>query len=242
MTLVGEPGVGKSRLVWELSRHIDDLPLLVRWRQGRCLPYGNGVAFWALGEVVKADADILDSDDLQTATAKLDRALADDFREREWMRLRLLPLIGIALDQQVEQEESFTAWRKYVESLAADGPAVLVFEDPHWADASLIAFLHHLAERSDGYPILLVCTARPELYDQHPGWADGLRNATRIDLALLSPEETVLDHRSHRLEVAAHHPAKGPGIEALAHRSRPRDVGEQHRHGLAHLSRGPRRP
>ena len=190
VTLVGEPGVGKSRLVWELARHVDDLTALVRWRQGRCLPYGDGVAFWALGEIVKADAGILDSDDLERATSKLDRALADDLREREWMRLRLLPLIGIALDQQVEQEESFTAWRKYVESLAADGPAVLVFEDLHWADASLISFLHHLAERSDGYPILLVCTARPELYDSHPGWADGLRNATRIDLALLSPEET----------------------------------------------------
>jgi len=190
VTLVGEPGVGKSRLVWELSRHVDDLSSLVRWRQGRCLPYGDGVAFWALGEIVKADAGILDSDDLETAKEKLDRALADDLREREWLRLRLLPLIGISLDQQVEQEESFTAWRKYVESLAASGPAVLVFEDLHWADASLIAFLHHLAERSDGYPILLVCTARPELYDSHPGWADGLRNATRIDLALLSPEET----------------------------------------------------
>jgi class 3 adenylate cyclase/tetratricopeptide (TPR) repeat protein len=189
VTVVGEPGVGKSRLCGELFGYIEDRPGLIRWRQGRCLPYGEGIAFWALGEIVKSEAGILESDSPEQAAAKLERALHEDDPDRAWLKARLSPLVG-APAEPASQEESFTAWRRFCESLAADGPAVLVFEDLHWADPALLAFLEHLADWSEGVPLLLLCTARPELYELHPSWATGLRNATTINLAPLTEEET----------------------------------------------------
>jgi class 3 adenylate cyclase len=149
VSVVGEPGVGKSRLCGELFGYIEERPGLVRWRQGRCLPYGEGIAFWALGEVVKAEAGILESDSPEQAAAKLDRALPQDDPDLPWLRARLAPLVG-APAEPASQEESFTAWRRFLEGLAADGPAVLVFEDLHWADPALLSFLEHLADWSEG--------------------------------------------------------------------------------------------
>jgi class 3 adenylate cyclase len=189
VTIVGEPGVGKSRLCGELFQYIDERPDLVRWRQGRCLPYGEGIAFWARGEIVKAECGILESDSPQEAEAKLARALSEDDPDRPWLRARLSPLVG-AGGEPASREESFTAWRRFLESLVAPGPTVLVFEDLHWADEALLSFLEHLADWSKGVPLLLLCSARPELYEQHPGWAGGLRNAHTITLAPLSDEET----------------------------------------------------
>jgi class 3 adenylate cyclase/tetratricopeptide (TPR) repeat protein len=189
VTIVGEPGVGKSRLCSELFSYIEERPGLVRWRQGRCLPYGEGIAFWALGEIVKAECGILESDSPDEAAAKLDRALPEDESDRPWLKARLAPLVG-APAEPAAQEESFTAWRRFLESLAARGETVLVFEDLHWADAALLSFLEHLADWSQDVPLLLLCTARPELYEQHPAWAAGLRNATAINLAPLTEGET----------------------------------------------------
>ena len=190
VTIVGEPGVGKSRLCAELFGYIEDRPgELVRWRQGRCLPYGEGIAFWALGEIVKAECGILESDSPEEAEAKLERALPADDPDRVWIKVRLSPLVG-APAEAASQEESFTAWRRFLEALSAQGPTVLVFEDLHWADAALLAFLEHLADWAQGVPLLILCTARPELHEQHPTWAAGLRNATTINLAPLSDEET----------------------------------------------------
>ena len=189
VTIVGEPGVGKSRLCAELFHYIEQRPGLVRWRQGRCLPYGEGIAFWALGEVVKAECGILESDSPEQAQAKLERALPLDDPDLPWLRARLLPLVG-AGGEPASQEESFTAWRRVLESLAHERETVLVFEDMHWADAALLSFLEHLADWSEGVPLLLLCTARPELYERHPAWAAGLRNATTINLAPLTDEET----------------------------------------------------
>jgi class 3 adenylate cyclase/tetratricopeptide (TPR) repeat protein len=189
VTVVGEPGVGKSRLCAELFGYIEQRPGLVRWRQGRCLPYGEGIAFWALGEIVKAECGILESDSPNAAEAKLDRALPADDPDLPWLRARLGPLVG-AGGEPAGQQESFMAWRRFCESLAATGPAVLVFEDLHWADPALLAFLEHLADWSQDVPLLLLCTARPELYEQHASWAAGLRNASAINLEPLSEEET----------------------------------------------------
>jgi class 3 adenylate cyclase/tetratricopeptide (TPR) repeat protein len=189
VSVVGEPGVGKSRLCGELFGHIEERPGLVRWRQGRCLPYGEGIAFWALGEIVKAECGILESDSPEQAAAKLERGLPQDDPDLPWLRARLAPLVG-AGGEPVAQEESFTAWRRFCESLAVDGPAVLVFEDLHWADPALLSFLEHLADWSEGVPLLVLCTARPELQEQHPSWAAGLRNAHTINLAPLTEEET----------------------------------------------------
>jgi class 3 adenylate cyclase len=189
VTIVGEPGVGKSRLCAELFAYIDDRPGLVRWRQGRCLPYGEGIAFWALGEIVKAECGILESDSPQEAEAKLERALPPDDPDLAWLKARLAPLVG-AHGEPASQEESFTAWRRFCESLAVDGPAVLVFEDLHWADEALLSFLEHLTDWAEGVPLLVLCTARPELYERHPTFGANARSAHRINLAPLTDEET----------------------------------------------------
>jgi class 3 adenylate cyclase/tetratricopeptide (TPR) repeat protein len=189
VTLVGEPGVGKSRLCAELFRYVDERPELIRWRQGRCLPYGEGITFWALGELVKSHAGVFESDSPETAAAKLDEALPD-VEERDWLRARLLPLVGIDSGQSESREESFAAWRRFVESIAADGPAVVVVEDLHWADAPLLEFLSYFAEWAEGVPLLLLCTARPELFERHGTWGAGTRNAHTINLSPLSDRET----------------------------------------------------
>ncbi len=189
VTIVGEPGVGKSRLCTELFGYIDERPELVTWRQGRCLPYGEGIAFWALGEIVKAECGILESDSPDEAEAKLERAVPADDPDRIWLAARLAPLVG-APAEPASQEESFTAWRRFLEALASEGPTVLVVEDLHWADDALLSFLEHLADWSQGVPLLVLSTARPELQEAHPTWAAGLRNATTINLAPLTDEET----------------------------------------------------
>ena len=189
MTLVGEPGVGKSRLCAELSRYIDERPELIRWRQGRCLPYGEGITFWALGELVKSHAGIFESDSPDAAAAKLDSALPE-IEERDWLKARLLPLLGIDSGQSESREESFAAWQRFVESIASDGPAVVVIEDLHWADPPLLDFLSYFAEWAEGVPLLLLCTARPELYEKHGSWGAGTRNAHTINLSPLSEHET----------------------------------------------------
>ncbi len=189
VTVVGEPGLGKSRIVAELGAYVDTLPKLIVWRQGRCLPYGEGITFWALGEIVKAHAGILESDSNDVASAKLD-ALLPEGTEREWFRQRLLPLIGIEATSSAEREELFTAWRRFIEQIAEADPTVLVFEDLHWADEAMLEFLEHLADRAEGVPMVVIGTARPELFERHPDYAAGMRNATPISLSPLSQEET----------------------------------------------------
>ena len=189
VTVVGEPGLGKSRIVAELGAYVDDKPELITWRQGRCLPYGEGITFWALGEILKAHAGILESDGPDVATTKLERVLPEG-EERPWFQQRLLPLLGIEATSTAERDELFTAWRRFFEHVAEQDPTVLVFEDLHWADDAMLAFLKHLADRAEGVPLLVVGTARPELFERHADYAAGLRNATHINLVPLSGEET----------------------------------------------------
>jgi class 3 adenylate cyclase/tetratricopeptide (TPR) repeat protein len=190
VTVVGEPGVGKSRLVAELAAELDAKPVIARWRQGRCLPYGEGITFWALGEILKAEAGILESDSPQAAAAKLEAIVPPDEPERQWLLHRLAPLVGGERASPAERQELFTAWRRFLEGLAASRPSVLVFDDLHWADDALLAFLDHLAEWSHGVPLLILCAARPELYERRPGWGAGQRNAHTINLSPLSDQET----------------------------------------------------
>jgi class 3 adenylate cyclase/tetratricopeptide (TPR) repeat protein len=195
VTVVGDPGVGKSRFVGELAALLDDRPQLVTWRQGRCLPYGDGITFWALGEIVKTEAGILETDPAAQVSDKLREAVAalvPDPSEREWLRARLTPLLGIADPDAVKPEraELFAAWRRLIEAMAASGPVVLVVEDLHWADPAMIEFLGHLVEHSTGLPLLILATARPELLERHPGWGNDHPAATRIPLGALSDLET----------------------------------------------------
>ena len=193
VTLTGEPGVGKTRLVREFFRYIDDLSDLVFWRQGRCLPYGEGVTFWALGEIVKAQAGILDSDGPQEAAAKLSAAtaaLVPADTEREWLTGRLAPLVGLPSPEGAAlRSESFSAWRRFLEAMASTFPLVVVFEDLHWADPALLEFVEHVTDWSTDVPMLVLCTSRPELYERHPGWGGGKRNFTAISLPLLPAGE-----------------------------------------------------
>jgi class 3 adenylate cyclase len=207
VTIVGEPGVGKSRLASELFAYIHAKPELIRWRQGRCLPYGEGITFWALGEIVKSEAAILESDPAHVAAAKLDAAVSPEEAERQWLLQRLSPLVGVEAPP-AERQELFTAWRRYLEALAGARPTVLVFEDLHWADEALLAFLEYLVEWSQGVPLLVVCAARPELYERRPGWGAGLRNAHTINLSPLSDRETA-ELVSHLLTTAV----LSPGLE-----------------------------
>jgi class 3 adenylate cyclase len=196
VTLVGVPGIGKSRLVAELFRVIDRDDELIYWRQGRSLPYGESMSFWALGEIAKAQAGILESDSTEEAAAKLRSALEDpipDESERDWVERHLRPLVGLSVEVDAGSDrrgEAFTAWRRFFEGIAERSPLVLVFEDLHWADDGLLDFVDHLAEWVTGVPVLIVCTARPELLDRRPGWGGGKLNSFTASIPALTPEET----------------------------------------------------
>ncbi len=196
VTLVGVPGIGKSRLVAELFRVVDEDPDLIYWRQGRCLPYGEGISFWALGEMVKAHVGIFEGDSGDEAERKLKETVAGllpDADDAGWVAGHLRPLLGMGSDQRAGAEsraETFAAWRRFLESVAEQRPTVLVFEDLHWADDGLIEFIDGLVDRAAGVPLLVVCSARPELLTKRPGWGGGKANAVTLSLAPLSDEET----------------------------------------------------
>jgi predicted ATPase/class 3 adenylate cyclase len=194
VTIVGVPGMGKSRLVQELSVLLEADPELIRWRQGRSLPYGEGVAYWAFGEMVKAEAGILESDSADVAGVKLREAVAGvcGDHEVEWLQSMLRPLVGIS-DEATggdRRNEAFAAWRRFIEGLAEDGPTVLVFEDLHWADDGLLDFIDNLVDWVSALPLLVVATARPELLVRRPHWGGGKLNASTLSLAPLSETET----------------------------------------------------
>jgi class 3 adenylate cyclase/tetratricopeptide (TPR) repeat protein len=195
VTLVGVPGIGKSRLVAELFQIIEAEPDLTNWRQGRSLPYGERVSFWALGEIVKAHAGILDSDDTAAAEEKLVAmvaALSEDEQEEDWLARHARPLVGLEGAERTEREEAFAAWRRLLEAAAEQRPLVLVFEDLHWADDGVLDFVDHLADWATTVPLLILCTARPELLDRRPGWGGGKRNALTLSIGALSDEETAV--------------------------------------------------
>ncbi|MDX6503266.1 MAG: hypothetical protein QOE29_391 [Gaiellaceae bacterium] len=188
VTLVGVPGIGKSRLVFELYARIEQETEVTFWRYGRCLSYGEGMTFWALGEMVKAHAGILEGDTEEEAERKLRHAVDDP-----WMESHLRPLVGLpggADGGGERREEAFTAWRRFFEGLADERTLVLVFEDVHWADENLLDFVDHLVDWATGVPLLVVCTARPELFGRRPGWGGGKPNAHTISLSSLTDVET----------------------------------------------------
>src|SRR4029079_397522 len=195
VTLVGVPGIGKSRLGWELMQAVERDPDFILWRQGRSLPYGDGVTYWALGEMVKAQAGILDSDSAQEAGDKLRAAVADlidDPTEAAWIEEHVRALAGLDAPEAGgnRHSEAAAAWRRFLEALADQHPLVLVFEDLHWADDALLDFIDHLADWAGGVPMLVVCTARPALLDRRGGWGGGKRNALTVALSPLADADT----------------------------------------------------
>ncbi len=197
VTLVGVPGIGKSRLIAELFQMVDANPeMFVIWRQGRSLPYGDGITFWALAEMVKAQAGILETHTEAEAEQRLDEAVAALIADRpdaEWIAGHLRPLAGVSTGVEPagdRRDEAFTAWRRFFEALAEQNPLVLVFEDLHWADDNLLDFVEHLVDWAGGVPMLVVCSTRPELLERRPGWAAATRNAIKISLVPLTDDET----------------------------------------------------
>jgi class 3 adenylate cyclase/tetratricopeptide (TPR) repeat protein len=194
VTIVGVPGIGKSRLVYELFRSIEGGGQLVTWRHGHALPYGEAVTFWPLAEMVKAQAGILETDSPAEGEEKLHAAVAAvDAPDPEWVESQLRPLVGLGGaggPSEAGQSEAFAAWRRFFESLAELRPLVLVFEDLHWADDGVLDFVDHLVEWASGVPMLVVCTARPELLSRHVGWGGGKANAATVSLSPLSDEQT----------------------------------------------------
>jgi class 3 adenylate cyclase/tetratricopeptide (TPR) repeat protein len=189
VSVMGIAGIGKSRLAWELEKYVDGLAEALWWWRGRCLAYGEGVSYWALAEMVRTRADIVEGEDPRTARAKLSEALepyVPDAEERSWIEPRLAQLLGLGAPSGHEREDLFAAWRLYFERLSEFQPAVLVFEDVHWADPSLLEFIEYLLEWSRNHPIFVVLLSRPELADRHPGWGAGKRNLTSISLEPLS--------------------------------------------------------
>jgi class 3 adenylate cyclase/tetratricopeptide (TPR) repeat protein len=193
VSIIGPAGIGKSRLTWEFHKYIDGVVQDIYWHQGRSPAYGDGVTFWALGEMVRKRAGLAESDDAETTRERVAAAVDEyvpDATERRWIEPRLLHLLGIEDVASGEREELFAAWRAFFERVSERGPTVLLFEDLHWADEGLIDFVDHILEWSRDHPILVVTTARPELLDRRPDWGVGRRNSVTLSLEPL-PDETI---------------------------------------------------
>ena len=182
-TIYGEPGVGKSRLVREFAAGVEGATVLA----GRSLPYGEGITYWPIAEMVKVAAGITDDDPVQEAVAKLQAACGDD-AVADLLALAVGVLEGIEAERS--QQEIAWAAREWAAELAAAQPLILVFEDVHWAEDPLLELVEHLAERVKDAPLLIVCLARPELLDLRPGWGGGRVRATAIELEPLPPLES----------------------------------------------------
>src|SRR5439155_1515107 len=168
-------------LSWESWKYLDGLRDLVRWTRGRCLAYGEGVTYWALAEMVRSRADILEGEDPASARAKL-RAAALEFvpepEERGWIEARLAHLLALEERQARDPEDLFGAWRRFFERIAERDPVVMIFEDLQWADPSLLDFIEYLLNWSRGFPIFVMSLARPEISDRFPTWAAARRGVS----------------------------------------------------------------
>src|SRR6478672_7181495 len=182
-TVYGEPGVGKSRLVREFLAGVEGTTILA----GRALPYGEGVTYWPLAEMIKAAAGITDDDPMETAREKLVECCGDE---------AIAELLGLAsgVMEAVEGERGAPeiAWaaREFADELADVQPLIMVFEDIHWAEEPLLELIDHLAQWVRERALLIVCLARPELLDVRPGWGGGRIRSTAIELEPLPRDES----------------------------------------------------
>ena len=193
VSVLGVAGTGKSRMSWEFFKYIDGLAGNVYWHRGRCLAYGEGVAYWALVEMVKSRCGIVEEEEAESARAKLKTMLQEhlaDPDERRRVEPRLAHLLGLEEGASHSREDLFSSWRLFFERLAEASPTVLVFEDVHWADTAVLDFIEHLLEWSRNHPLFVITLARPEFTERRPGWGAGGRNFTSLYLEPL-PAETI---------------------------------------------------
>jgi class 3 adenylate cyclase/tetratricopeptide (TPR) repeat protein len=192
VSVMGQAGTGKSRLVWELLKYIDGLVEDIYWHDGRSPAYGDGVTFWALGEMVRVRAGLAEGDDEAVVRERIAEMLAEyvpDAEDRRWIEPSLFALLGIGDAPSGGGQELFAAWRTFFERISEKGTVALVFEDLHWADGGLLDFIETLVESSRA-PVLVITMARPELVERRPGWGSGARSFTSIHLDPL-PEEAM---------------------------------------------------
>jgi class 3 adenylate cyclase/tetratricopeptide (TPR) repeat protein len=186
VSVVGPAGVGKSRLGWEFYKYIDGLATVIAWHRGRCLSYGDGVAFWGLAEMVRQRLLIAEEDPATVAAQKLDAGLdgiISDPAVRDHVRPRLARLLGVGTDDiTLSPEELFAGWRTFFEQIATADPVVMVVEDLQYADSGFLDFLEYLLDWARDVPIFVLTLARPEIEDGRPGWGTGRRNATSLTL------------------------------------------------------------
>jgi class 3 adenylate cyclase/tetratricopeptide (TPR) repeat protein len=198
VSITGIAGIGKSRLGWEFYKYFDGIVQTTYWHRGRCLAYGEGVTYWALADMVRMRARIVEDEEPGSALAKLAAVVEehiDNPDERRFVEPRLAHLLALDESGGYEREDLFAAWRLFFERLAAVYPVVMLFEDMQWADASLLDFIEYLLEWSRNSPILVVTQARPELLERRPTWGAGHRNFSSIYLEPLSAQamEELLD-------------------------------------------------
>lgn len=207
VSVTGIAGIGKSRLVWELARQLDERPDLVAWHAGRAPAYGHGITFAAIAEMVRHRIRIGPEAPPEIARRQLAASLGElvrDRDERAWLDSRLGALLGQGRLDAFERDELFAAWRRYFERVADTTPAVLVFEDLQWADPGLVDFVEHLATWGARHPILILALARPELLDRRPTFGVGAARFTALHLERLPDEEmrTLLALRAPQLDGA----------------------------------------
>jgi class 3 adenylate cyclase/tetratricopeptide (TPR) repeat protein len=190
VSVMGPGGIGKSRLAWEFLKYADGLVEEAYGHSGRSPAYGEGITFWALGEMVRGRCGLVEGDDEATTRQKvkatLDEWITDD-EERGWIEPALLTLLGV--ESGMASDQLFGAWRTFFERIAERGTVLLVFEDCHHADSGLLDFIDHLLEWSRGAPIYIVTLARPELLERRPDWGAGKRSFASIYLEPLPEAE-----------------------------------------------------
>ena len=190
VSVIGPGGIGKSRLAWEFEKYLDGIVTTAWWHHGRSPAYGQGISFWALGEMIRGRAGLAETDDEPTTRSKVAAMLAEhvpDESERRWIEPAMLTLLGLS-GGDLPADQLFAAWRTFFERLAATGPVVLVFEDLHWADPGLLDFIDHLLEWSRDQPIYVLTLARPELLERRTDWGAGRRNFLSLGLEPLSED------------------------------------------------------
>jgi class 3 adenylate cyclase/tetratricopeptide (TPR) repeat protein len=191
VSVVGVAGVGKTRLSWEYERYVDGLADVVWWHRGRCLAYGEGVAYWALADMVRGRAGIVEAEEPESALAKIRSTVAEhiaDPEERKWVEPRLAHLLGLEERSAPDQSDLFSAWRLFFERLADKDPVAIVFEDLQWADTALLDFIEYLLEWSKDHPLFILTLSRPEITERRPTWGAGRRNFTSLSLDPLPTE------------------------------------------------------
>jgi class 3 adenylate cyclase/tetratricopeptide (TPR) repeat protein len=184
-TILGPPGVGKSRLSAEVVRQVEQEATVVR---GRCLPYGKGITFWPLVEILRAAGGLAETDTADDARERVLKLLDEEDRA-EVIADRVVQLVGLGTGT-AETDELFWAVRRLFEAISRRRPLVVVFDDIHWAEPTLLDLIEHVADWSRHAPMLLLSIARPELLEARPAWGGGKRNASSILLEPLDEQES----------------------------------------------------